>query len=274
MWELESKIAEIHDTIQANDGRNVANSAFIRYVDELLSIFYDDIGELKSIQLRSLFELFLIKTLYINRRSTDAKVIDYLADMLTRFLWARELLPGATTAQLADLLAVLMQETEDRTHYQNLFEAYRKVGDNALFITGMFPRSLERRRTWALRRRRTLTTTPYVDRAHYTDLGKRHYQLASNHELAYWTGQHRVLAKLADHFEIYREALNELSERYVLGFDLNIIADKMLDYLNLYRRTGDEHHLETARKYAALLAIDPSALAKVRQRRSIPPMSA
>ena len=62
-------------------------------------IRHQDVGQ-------RLFELFLIKTLYVNRRSTDAQVLTYLAEMLTRFLWSRELLPGATTAQLGDLLTL------------------------------------------------------------------------------------------------------------------------------------------------------------------------
>ncbi|MDP2950582.1 MAG: hypothetical protein Q8P22_13750, partial [Chloroflexota bacterium] len=68
--------------------------------------------------------------------------------------------------------------------------------------------------------------------------------------------QRRTLTKLADYFEIYMDALNEASERYILGFDLNLIADKMLDNFNLYRRTGEEKYLENARKYAAILRVD------------------
>jgi hypothetical protein len=268
-WELEQQIGEVKRTIEENDGRNVADSLFARRVDRLLSVFYDDIGELKSIPLRTLFELFLIKTLYVNRRSTDAGVLDYLAEMLARFLWSRELLPGATTAQLADLLAILVEESEDRTHFQNLFEAYRRLADNSLFITGMFPRSLSATggRRHASRRRRAMAPPPRIDRARYVNLGKTYYRLAADHELAHWTGQDRVLAKLSGHFDVYCQALNELSERFVLGFDMNIVADKMLDNLNAYRRTGEESYLANARKYAALLSIDPSALGKLQRRR-------
>src|SRR5438093_164043 len=115
MWELEPQIEQLKQVIEENDGRNVADSLFARNVDRLLSVFYDDIGEIKTIRLQRLFELFLIKTLYVNRRSTDAQVLTYLAEMLTRFLWSRELLPGATTAQLGDLLTSLVEESQDRT---------------------------------------------------------------------------------------------------------------------------------------------------------------
>jgi len=269
MWELEPQIEQLKQVIEENDGRNVADSLFARNVDRLLSVFYDDIGEIKTIRLQRLFELFLIKTLYVNRRSTDAQVLTYLAEMLTRFLWSRELLPGATTAQLGDLLTSLVEESQDRTHFQNLFEAYRKLADNSLFITGMFPRSLDRRRP-AWRRRRAPAPLPQIDRGYFVRLGKTYYRMASDHELAHWTGQDRVLAKLSGHFDIYREALNELSDRFVLGFDMNLIADKMLDNLNAYRRSGDEQYLDNARKYAALLSVDPAAFGKLRRRRPPP----
>jgi len=76
------------------------------------------------------------------------------------------------------------------------------------------------------------------------------------HKLAEFTRQRPTLLKLSGYFEVYLDALNELSERYVTGFDFNLIADKMLDRFNLYRRTGDERHREEARRYAALLRLD------------------
>ena len=47
-----------------------------------------------------------------------------------------------------------------------------------------------------------------------------------------------------------------MSERYILGFDLDLIADKMLDNFNRYRETGDEHALDNARRYASILRLD------------------
>lgn len=264
-----AQIEALKRVIEENDGRNVVDTLFARNVDRLLSVFYDDIGEIKTIRLQRLFELFLIKALYVNRRSTDAQVLTYLADMMSRFLWSRELLPGATAAHLGDLLTALIEESQDRTHFQNLFEAYRKLADNSLFITGIFPRSLERRRAgW--RRRRAAAPMPQIDSSYYIRLGKTYYRMASDHELAHWTGQDRVLAKLSGYFDVYREALNEISERYILGFDMNLIADKMLDNLNAYRRSGDDRYLEAARKYAALLSVDPTAFGKLQKRRSAP----
>ena len=60
-----------------------------------------------------------------------------------------------------------------------------------------------------------------------------------------------MLQRLAYGFRDYVETLNELSRRYILGFDMELISNKMLDAFNLYRQTGDRAHLETASKYAA-----------------------
>jgi hypothetical protein len=47
-----------------------------------------------------------------------------------------------------------------------------------------------------------------------------------------------------------------MSERYITGFDLEMVADKMLDNFNRYQQTGEERSLEEARRYASLLRID------------------
>jgi hypothetical protein len=47
---------------------------------------------------------------------------------------------------------------------------------------------------------------------------------------------------------------------------MDLVSNKMLDAFNLYRETGDEAHLESARKYAALLKVDRSFNAMRRPR--------
>jgi len=268
MWELETRIQDMKRTVAQSHGQNVADVSFARQVDDLINIFYDDIGEVRYISLKSLFDLLLVKCLYVNRRSTDANVLDYLSDMLTRFLWSRELFPGLGKEgrSYVDLLTTLLEETKDRLAFQNLFEAYRKLGDNALFISGIFPKSLAGRRRWGWRRRRWVWLVNF-DKSYFIRSGKDWYRLASDHQLAEWTGQRRVLTKLAHYFEIYVDALNEVSDRYIMGFDMNVIADKMLDNFNRYRRTGDERYLEYARKYAAILKVNESSFPRLFRRK-------
>lgn len=217
--DLETAVRELKKQIEEHDGDNIADTRFAAVVDGLIGVFYDDIGEINSISIRSLFDLFVIKTLYVGRRSRDAAVVDYLGDLLSRYLFTRELFPIQRGRQnyafyFSDLLAEMQGITN---HFQNLFEAYRKYADNALFITGLFPRSLR----WRNRRSgrlRGMQQMPRIDRSYYISTGKECYRLAADHNLAELTGQRPVLHKLSLYFEVYMEALTEVSEKYILGF--------------------------------------------------------
>jgi hypothetical protein len=263
---LETEIGALKERIWENNGTNIADASFTAEVDRLINVFYDDIGELKVISMRNLFELFVIKTLYVERGGRDAGVIDYLGEMLTRYLFTRELFPIAHGSRRAMMyLSDLLEETRrpGSVHFQNLFEAYRKFADNSLFIVGIFPQALRR-----ARRGRSLGTL--VDKSYFTTNGKAYYRLAAQHDLAELTRQRETLIKLSSYFDIYSDALQEMSERYVMGFDMNLIADKMLDCFNLYRRTHEQHYLENARKYAALLKIDQGRFPALFKRRARP----
>lgn len=264
---LEEDIGALKSRIWQSNGTNVADAPFTAEVDRLISVFYDDIGELNLVSMRSLFDLFVIKTLYVERGGRDAGVIDYLSEMLTRYLFTRELFPIAHGSRRALMyLSDLLEETRrpGSVHFQNLFEAYRKFADNSLFIVGIFPESLRRTR------RAGRGMGAFVDRGYFTTNGKTYYRLAAQHDLAELTQQRETLEKLSAYFDIYSEALREMSERYVMGLDMNLIADKMLDSFNLYRRTGEKRYIENARKYAALLKIDQGRFPALFKRRSRP----
>ena len=256
MWALAERIQQLKTAIAEHAGKNVADGAFVAEVDSLLSAFYDDIGEIKTIRLQSLFDLFLIKTLYVQRGSSDAQVIDYLSDLMYGFLYTKDLFPlMQDTRRLGFFLSDLLEEMKSTARFPNLFEANRKLGDYSLFITGIFPASLRRPRRWN-RWRRSYQAVPRVDLRSHVTSGKGYYRMASQHDLAEATQQRLLLGKLSTHFDIYMAAMNEASERYILSFDMNLIADKMLDSFNKFRRTGDEMYMENARKYASILKVD------------------
>ena len=264
---LEQQIEAIKSRIWASNGSNIADAHFAAEVDRLIDVFYDDIGELKLISMHSLFDLFVIKTLYVERGGRDAAVVDYLGEMLTRYLFTQELFPIMRGGRRSMMyLSDLLEETRrpGNVHFQNRFEAYRKFADNSLFIVGVFPESLRRGR------RPGKGLGAFVDRGYFVSNGKTYYRLASQHDLAEFTRQRETLEKLASYFDVYSEALNELSERYVMGFDMNLIADKMLDSFNLYRRSGEQRYLDNARKYAALLKIDQRSFPALYKRRLRP----
>lgn len=246
MDNLEQRVAALKALIRTPDPRT-RDWRFEREVDDLLEVFYDDIGTIKLLPLRSLFDLFLLKVMYVGRDARDPEVLDYLSDMMHRFLFSRELMRFNAGY---DFLFSLLDEIKEKSRFQNLFEASRQMADNALFVTGIFPAAGRRRRGWG--------RAPRFDREHFIDLGRRYYELAAGEELASLVGQRTVLSKLSTGFRFYVETLNEVSQRYVLGFDMDLMTNKMLDAYNTYRRTGDQAHLDAASKYAALLKVDRS----------------
>jgi len=249
MEELEPRIAAAKALIASPVAEGTLGWHFEREIDSLLEQFYDDIGTVKLVSLRSMFDLFLIKVMYLGRNQRDVPVLDYLSEMLNRFLLSRELV--RFNAQY-DFLYSLLEEIKERGKFQNLFEASRQMADNALFVTGIFPPGQHGRR------RRGMPRPLRFDRDHFMEIGSRYYRVAAEEDLAAVVGQREVLQRLSYSFRDYVETLNELSRRYILGFDMELIANKMLDAFNLYRQTGDGTHLETASKYAALLKVDRS----------------
>jgi hypothetical protein len=246
MDELEGRVEALKSMIAGPLAPTTLDWRFEREIDALLDLFYDDIGTIKLLSLRSLFDLFLLKVMYAGRGDHEPAVLDYLSSMLNRFLLAREMVRFNARY---DFLYSLLEEIKEKQRFQNLFEASRQMADNALFVTGIFPANQRRRR--GLR-------PPRFDREHFMILGQRYYHVAAEEELAVLVGQREVLTKLAQRFRFYVEMLNEVSQRYILGFDMDLVANKMLDAYNRYRETGDAAHLDAANKYGALLKVDRS----------------
>ena len=257
---IEERVRELKTIIEDNDGHNAADGRFARAVDEMVRAVYDDIGEVSCLPARTLFDLFVIKVLYVQRHSRHADVIDYLGALLTTFVDVRELFPEDEQGRPRQLYFSDMLDPERRpTGIDNVFDAYRKYADSALFLSGMFPERAQRTRPSSpsvLRRE----TTPMVDTAYYVSTGKAMYRMAARDDHAACPHAAVTLGKLADHFEIYVDALNEMSERYVMGFDMRLIADRMLDGYNAYRKSGDGKHLSQARRFAEILSVDPRRL--------------
>jgi len=240
-------IAILRETIRANDGANVANRAFVRKVDELIRAFYDDIGEFTALSLTDILDLFLIKVLYVNRASRDAGTLGYLSDLLRRYLLTSSLdLGQGIVPYMTDFITKTAETRGDET-----FEVARKYGDNALFISGVFPQSLGRRRGAG-----RMGGAAFVDRQYFVTVGPQYYEMAARQEMARVVSLRTTLLRLAQFFDVYVDALNEMSDQYVMGMDMRIIADKMLDAFNRYRKTKELRDLEAARLYATLMRLE------------------
>ena len=240
-------IATLRETIRANDGANVATRPFVRKVDELISAFYDDIEELTALSLNDILDLFLIKVLYVNRGSRDVAAMEYLRDLLSRYLFARSMDLGHGVVPYMSDLVTATESSNDR----QTFEVARHYADNALFISGVFPQSLGRKRAAG-----RMGGSTFVDRQYFITVGRQYYTLAASQERARVISLRATLLRLSQFFDVYVDALNEMSGQYVMGIDMQVIADKMLDAFNRYRHTRDGRHLHAARLYATLMKLD------------------
>jgi hypothetical protein len=245
---LEQRVRELKDIIAGNDGQNAADGSFSRVVDELLLAVYDDIGSMSNLPARALFDLFVIKVLYVGRHSRDAAVIDYIGSMLETCIDVRQLFPPDAQGRVrrvyySDMLdpAKLPRDEPD------IYEAYRRYADSALFLSGVFPSSLRPRLRPRTHLRRRAPSG--VDTAYYVATGKQMYHMAAQHHHSQCTHAPRTLAMLGDNFELYSDALNEVSERYITGFDFSLIADKMLDAMN----AGET---DAVQRFTAMLGIE------------------
>ena len=175
---LEARILELKVIIAENDGRNAADRNFARAVDELVGTFYDGISQLSDLPSRSLFDLFLIKTLYVERRSTHADVIDYLGEMLDSFMYAQRLYPAGADGRPRRVYFGDVTATTDDEPAAEQYEAYRRYADSALFFAGVLRKSIERRRpqrAGMLRRERATG----VDTSYFVATGRASYLMAS-----------------------------------------------------------------------------------------------
>src|SRR3990172_10913015 len=127
---IEQRVQELKGIIAGNDGRNAADGRFSRAVDELIAAVYDDIGEVSALPARTLFDLFVIKVLYVGRHSVDARVIEYLGALLETCLLTDAVFPPDGEGRPRRLYFSDMLDPQKRPQdIANVFEAYRRYAD-------------------------------------------------------------------------------------------------------------------------------------------------
>jgi hypothetical protein len=147
-----------------------------------------------------------------------------------------------------------LAEATGETSGDETFAVARHYADNALFISGVFPQSLGRKRAAG-----RMGGSGFVDRSYFITVGRQYYTLAASQEMARVINIRSTLLRLSQFFDVYVDALNEMSGQYVLGMDMRVIADKMLDAFNRYRETRAVRDLEAARLYATLMKLEGSS---------------
>jgi hypothetical protein len=134
----------------------------------------------------------------------DPPLVDYLADMLARFvrydaIYAIRSLTGRRMDEVVDMLAEAQLRVGSARR-----EIHRHIGDFTLFWTGVYPEAL-------LRLRGTDRKDYMVD---YCEQGKRAYYIASTIPTADDPPPSDVLERLSQEFEVCVRGLGEIRREW------------------------------------------------------------
>lgn len=137
----------------------------------------------------------------------DKRVINYIANLLSVFVKTERLhCVHRNDNQPHHYLTDIIQEAQD-SDARRQFLIYSHIGNYSLYVTGVFPQSIEYR---------CRSKNRPVSAQFYTDFGREYYKRASTHKMAREYELHEVFFRLSIMFEVYREALNHLAKRYLV----------------------------------------------------------
>jgi len=181
-----------------------------RLVDEGLDTILDD-ERLPAALLQSrygayaslpLFLYVMVRHALLRAGERDRALSDYLTAMLLAFGGrGRPDRISEADDELYDTLASLLDDVND-VDPRRAFLVRVHLGNRALWIAGLFPDYVEQRK-W----RRGGPDLGYFD-----DLGRRGFELASEHRIAHQYGMTDVYAAVAARFGLLRVALNTVSD--------------------------------------------------------------
>jgi hypothetical protein len=136
----------------------------------------------------------------------DPGLIDYLAEMLARFIHVDRIfrlrsVEGRRLQEVADMvLEAEAMPPEGRTRR----EVHRHIGDFTLFWTGVYPEALRRMRS-------ALSKDHFID---YCEQGKRSYWIASTFDDDPYRDEALVLRRLSERFELCAYGLNQVRREW------------------------------------------------------------
>jgi hypothetical protein len=135
---------------------------------------------------------------------TNRVMADYVAAIVLHVgLRDRAARVGASDDETYATLAEIAEDLDD-SDARRAFLVRAHLGNYALWLSGLFPDMIERRR-WR-------SGGPGLD--YYEELGRRGFRLAADHRLAAQHGLAPLYATAAERFAVLRVALNTLSDRF------------------------------------------------------------
>jgi hypothetical protein len=139
----------------------------------------------------------------------DPPLMDYLSDMMSRFISFDALfrLRNSKGKPLEEVVEMVLDAEAMPPEGRTRREVHRHIGDFTLFWTGLYPEMLEKLRS-------ALTKDSFID---YCQQGKRSYYIASTFEDEPFTEQAPVLRRLSEGYEMIAYGLNHVRREWDRG---------------------------------------------------------
>jgi hypothetical protein len=156
--------------------------------------------------LRRLFAGLTEQTFLIKLGLGDPHLIDYLSELLARFIHFDALFKLRDTEgkRLEEVAAMMLEVEAMPPEGRTCREVHRHIGDFTLFWTGVYPEALSRLRS-------VMRKDHFID---YCSQGKRSYYIASTYEGDPYREQAPVLRRLSDQFELCAYGLNQVRREW------------------------------------------------------------
>ena len=153
------------------------------------------------------FSVMLRRSLTDRRIVGDRRVVNYISNLLSIFAQTNRLYRIHQHDQLAvNYLSDMIREARNADPRRQ-FLIYSHIGNYSLYVTGLFPESIEYRRRFKNRP---------VGAQFYIDFGREYYEQASGHTIAREYELDEVFFRLSIMFEVYKDALNHLARQYLI----------------------------------------------------------
>ena len=132
---------------------------------------------------------------------TDAPLVDYVSELLTRFVHINAVhrLAGRDGRPLTEVAEMVMEAEDIPPEGRTKREYHRHIGDFALFWTGLYPEMV--------RRQSGLSRDSLIS---YTLVGQRSYLIAGSYEDDPYREEAAVLKRLGSEFELCAVGLNRV----------------------------------------------------------------
>lgn len=152
------------------------------------------------------FYYVLVRQVFLDKGIPERAVADYVGALLAYFLEGKRLSGGAEEAPRSFVYLVDMIESLRRTQDPRAaFAMEARIGDVALFLTGVFPDAIYHRQRYGRR-------LPGLE--YYEAVGRSGYRSAAQHPPPSHAELAGVLGFMASEFPSVRRALNEVSDSY------------------------------------------------------------